>query len=49
MEWLYKKAQQVMERVNYIGVVQQGLDKEEHDIRVLNESSHDRIKKSVKY
>jgi len=49
MEQWYEKAQQVVERVNYIGAVQQGRDKEEHDIRVLNESSLDRINKSTEY
>jgi polyhydroxyalkanoate synthesis regulator protein len=33
MERWYKKVQQFVERVDYIGAVQQGRDKEEHDIR----------------
>jgi hypothetical protein len=49
MERWYEKVQQAVERVDYIGAVQQGRDKEEHDIRVLNESSLDRIRKSVEY
>jgi hypothetical protein len=32
MERWYEKAQQAIERVDYIGAVQQGRDKEEHDI-----------------
>jgi hypothetical protein len=35
MEWWYEKAQQAMEKVDYIGAVQQGRDKEEHDISVV--------------
>jgi hypothetical protein len=38
-----------VERVDYIGAFQQGRDKEEHDIWVLNERSLDRINKSAKY
>jgi hypothetical protein len=49
MERWYEKVQQAVERVDYIGVVQQGRDKEEHDIWLLNESSLDRINKSVEY
>jgi hypothetical protein len=49
MERWYEKAQQDVERIEYIGAVQQGRDKEEHDIRVLSESSLDRIKRSVEY
>jgi hypothetical protein len=41
--------QQVVERVDYIGVVQQGWDTEESDIQVLKESNLDRIRKSTKY
>jgi hypothetical protein len=49
MERWYEKAQQAMERVDYISAVQQGRDTEEHDIQVLKESSLDRIKKSAEY
>jgi hypothetical protein len=49
MERWYEKAQQAMKRVDYIGVVQQGRDKEEHDIQVLNERSLDHINKSAEY
>jgi hypothetical protein len=45
----YEKANQAVERIDYISVVQQGRDAEEHDIRVLKESSLDRIKKSTEY
>jgi hypothetical protein len=43
------KAHQAMERIDYINAVQQGQDAEEHDIRVLRESSIDRINKSIEY
>jgi hypothetical protein len=49
MDRWYEKAQQDMERIDYINVVQQGRDTKEHDIRVLKESNLDRINKSPKY
>jgi Cys-tRNA synthase (O-phospho-L-seryl-tRNA:Cys-tRNA synthase) len=49
MERWYEKAHQSVERIDYIGVVQQVGDKEKHDIRVFNESSLDHIKKSTEY
>jgi hypothetical protein len=36
-----------VERIDYISAVQKGRDIEEHDIRVLRDSSIDRIRKSV--
>jgi hypothetical protein len=48
MERWYEKAQQAMERIDYISVVQKGRDTEEHDIWVLKESSIDRIRKSTR-
>jgi len=38
-----------VERVYYIGAIQQVQDIEEHDIRVLKERSLDRIRKSAEY
>jgi hypothetical protein len=49
MERWYEKAQQIMERVDYIGAVQQGRDIEEHDIQVLKESNLDHIRKLTEY
>jgi hypothetical protein len=37
------------QKIDYIGAVQQGRDKEEHNIQVLSESSLDRIKRSIEY
>jgi hypothetical protein len=49
MERRYEKSHQAVERIDYISAVQQDRDTEEHDIRVLRESSIDRIRKSAKY
>jgi hypothetical protein len=49
VERWYEKAHQAMERIDYINAVQQIRDAEEHDIRVLNESNIDRIRKSTEY
>jgi hypothetical protein len=49
MEWWYEKSQQAIERVDYIGAVQQGRDKEEHNIWVLNKSNLNHVKKSAEY
>jgi hypothetical protein len=49
MEKWYERAHQAVERIDYISTVQQGRDTEEHDFRVLRESSINRIKKSVEY
>ena len=47
MEIWYEKAHQVVERIDYISVIQKDQDVEENDIRVLRDSSIDRIRKSV--
>jgi hypothetical protein len=49
MEILYEKAQQVVERIDYISVVKKGRDAEEHDIRVLRDNNIDCIMKSAEY
>jgi hypothetical protein len=49
MEIWYEKSHQAVERIDYINIVQQGQDAEEHDIQVLRDSSIDRINKSVEY
>jgi ribosomal protein L1 len=45
VEIWYEKAHQVVERIDYISVVQKGRDAEEHDIRVLRDNNIDRIRK----
>jgi hypothetical protein len=45
MDRWYEKVHQAVERIDYINVVQQGRDTEEHDIRLLRDSSIDHIKK----
>jgi len=49
MEKWYERAQQAMEGVDYISVVQQGQYIEEHDIWVLKERNLDRINKLAEY
>jgi hypothetical protein len=49
MERWYEKAHQAMERIDYISIVQQGRDAEEHIIRLLRDSNINRIKKLVEY
>ena len=49
MERWHERVQQVVERLEYIEVVQQGQEKEEHGIRLLRKNSLDRIKRSVDY
>jgi hypothetical protein len=49
MERWHEKAQQVVERLEYIEAVQQGREKENHGIRLVGKSSLDRMKKSVEY
>lgn len=49
MERWYEKAQQAVEKIDYISAVQKGRDAKEHDIRVLRESNIDRIRKSIEY
>jgi hypothetical protein len=49
MERWYERAQQAVERIKYIDAVQQGRDKEEHDIQMLRKSSLDRMKRSTEY
>jgi hypothetical protein len=49
MERWYERAQQAIERIEYIDAVQQGRDKEEHDIQMLGKSSLDRMKRSTEY
>jgi hypothetical protein len=49
MERWYEKAHQAVEMIDYINVVKQVRDAEENDIRVLNESNIERIRKSTKY
>jgi hypothetical protein len=49
VETWYKKANQMVEIIDYISVVQKGRDAEDHDIQVLRENNIDRIRKSVEY
>jgi hypothetical protein len=49
MEQWHERVQQAVERLKYIDAVQQGRDKEEHDIRVLGKSILDRMKRSTGY
>jgi hypothetical protein len=49
MERWHERAQQAVERLKYIEAVQQGREKEEHGIWLLNKNSLDRIKRSVEY
>jgi len=49
MDRSYEKAHQAVERIDYINVVQQGRDVEEHDIQVLRYINIDRIKKPTDY
>jgi hypothetical protein len=49
MEIWKEKTHQVVERIDYISMVQQGQDVEEHDIQVLRDSNIECIKKSVEY
>ena len=49
MERWYEKEHQYVERIDYINLVQQGRDDEEHEIWVLRESNIDRIRKLVEY
>jgi hypothetical protein len=49
MKIWYEKEHQDMERIDYIIMIQQGQDAEEHDIQVLRDNNIDRIKKSNKY
>jgi hypothetical protein len=49
MERWYGKAQQDVEIIDYINMVQKGRDVEEHGIQVLRESNIDRIRKSAEY
>jgi hypothetical protein len=46
MERWNEKAQQVVERLEYIEAVQQGREKENHGIHLVGKSSLDRMKKS---
>jgi hypothetical protein len=41
MERWYEKAQQAIDRIKYIDTVQQGRDKEKHNIQMLGKSSLD--------
>jgi len=49
MERWHKKAQQAVERLEYIEVVQEGREKERHGIRLVGKSSLDHMKKYVEY
>jgi hypothetical protein len=49
MERWHERAQQAVERLEYIEEVQQGREKEEHGIQLLNKNSLDRIKRSTEY
>jgi len=49
MEQWYEKEQQVVERIKYIDAVQQGWNKEEHNIHMLGKSSLERMKWSIEY
>jgi hypothetical protein len=49
MERWYERAQQEVERLKYIGAVQQGRDKEEHGIQTVGKSSLNRMKRSTEY
>jgi hypothetical protein len=49
MERWHERAQQAVERLEYIEAVQQGREKEEHGIQLLNKNSLDRIKRSTEY
>jgi hypothetical protein len=49
MERWHERAQQAMERLEYIEAVQQDREKEEHGIRLLIKNSLDRIKRSTEY
>jgi hypothetical protein len=49
MERWHEKAQQVVERLEYIEAVQQGREQERHGIRLVGKSSLDRMKRSVEY
>jgi hypothetical protein len=49
MERWYEKVHQSMERIDYISMMQQGRDVEEHGIQVLRESSIERIRKLGEY
>jgi hypothetical protein len=44
MERWYERVQQAVERLEYIDVVQQGRDKEEHGIQMLGKSSLNHMK-----
>jgi hypothetical protein len=49
MERWHERVQQSVERLEYIDVVQQGRDKEEHGIWVLGKRILDCMKRSVRY
>jgi hypothetical protein len=44
-----EKAHQAVERIDYINTVHKGQDAKENGIRVLRDSSIDRIRKEVEY
>ena len=49
MEQWYEKAQQEVERLEYIEAVQQNRDKEEHGIQTVGKSSLNHMKMLVEY
>jgi hypothetical protein len=49
MERWYEKAQQAVERLEYIEAVQRGREKEEHGIQLVGKSSLNRMKRSIEY
>jgi hypothetical protein len=49
VERWYDKAHQVVERIDYISVVQKGRDIEERNIHVLRDNNIYQIRKAVEY
>jgi hypothetical protein len=49
VERWYEKAHQVVERIDYINMIQKGREVEDHDIRVLRDKIIGQIRKETKY